>query len=804
MEEESERESQYSPSEKSTESSDVVDALDASSSSRVRDRRTNSENGHEGEERGTTVPLQSQQQNANSQAVKQDWGKIDLQAYRELLNHTVREIVNNEDGYEASPLTASQVGCMIWSAKEKESLYYALDRKGIDDVRALSDAIKTKSPPEIRAYISLLRNELIERNQTLEHHGLLEYSDLPTAFELSSQCEAVLDQAADVIAERQFRYELKEEKDRFGAWSIIDRQAVFLLKDELTLDEIIVDKMPKQLQSAIKLLKVETMVDLSDQIFMNPNHIGEIREKHARNRITPSITTTAILDFQTLVVSLTKRLVQSSLYFAMSRLRAMENASSGFNRCVRKQDVNAALDVLGMKSFDDDYWPGVARKYSLDVYDEVPSKKHPGVKYSYSQVEQMLKSIHWDQLPSTAEEAPDPVEDPSHFEGHGQEVIMDDDLAFFSDSSANTNNASHTVYANALDVRASRDEEMRLLGLLCDGQTANFKGEEKELPKIPKRKRKSKEDLVDWRDWVGYKSEWERYKVPLIEEDFVANRQKRRRTRSPSIESSVEEIGQNITIDRPISKKDSHARRAESSSGRNSQDDHQEDSVIHRNPSPDQDTDSGSKQLSTSRAASKSPVPAHQRSSASTSSGKDEAESSDSAESKATHDFATAGKTTLSTPLPLESVSHHRNSNPNPQATVSDASTSSSRSRTNRLLPSKPRAGNDIEQDAQARSQSSVQVNAFLHGQNLLPSSSPPAQGPARDSSDSLAEEAGSQNTGTQDRFFQNGTPHRARSHSSDTSESDDGSQELSFGERLAAMRRNSAQDLPLRRFLER
>ena len=798
-------ESQYSPSEQ-LESLARGAASKKASPGKARNGTSSPPDEHQGREGGTAVTHQSQQQSASFVASKPSWGQIDLQAYRELLNHAICRTVNKVDGYNAPPLAASHMGCSIWSAREKESLYYALDRKGVDDVQALSIAIKTKSPPEIRAYILFLQSELVKRNRSLEHHRLLEYSELPAAFEIGPRCETVLNQAADVLAERQFHYELKEEKDLFGAWFIIDRQAVFL-SDDLTLDEDRIQNMPKQLQSAIKLLKVETLVDLSDQIFMNPNYIGKIREKHAKDHITPSITTMAVLDFQTLVISLTKRLVQSSLYFAMSRLRAVESASSGVKRRVRKQDVDAALDVLGMKSFDHDYWPGVARKYSLEVYDEVPSKKHARVRYTYSQAEQMLKSAHWDQLPSTEDEAADPESDPSRHESYGQVVVTDDDLAFFSDSSTNTNNASHTAFANALDIRASRNEETRLLGLLCDDRTPIVKEEEKEFPKAPKRKRKSKEDLVDWRDWVGYKSEWERYKTPLLEEDFLANRQKRRRTRSPSVQSSEEEIDQRIEDNDDVTEERVSARKTESSSRSDSQDERQDGSVIQKNPLQDQDTDSDSEQQSTSSAEIASPVLDRQRSPTSTDSGDDQSSSSNSSESGDTHYSARASgaaATASTASKPSRLTSHRSDSDHNAQITNSGASNSTSTSHAPSPLPSEPWADNDIEHAAQARSQPGADINAFLHGQILLRSSSSPAQRSVHNASDGSSEETGGRNTGALRRRLRTELREDAESQSgSDVSGSDGGSQELSFGERLAAMR-SSAQDLPLRRFLGR
>ena len=551
-------------------------------------------------------------------------GMINLDAYINLLNRVIRDVIQKNDGYDASPLAASQVGCTVWSGREKESLYYALDHKGRDDVQALSNAIKTKSPPEIRAYLTLLQDELLKRNQDWEHHpSLLDYPDLPAALEIGPECEAVLDHAADLVAEQQFRQELEEAEDSYGDWSIINRQAVFLEKQGLILDEKRIETMPEQLQSAIRLIKVETLVDLSDQIFMNPNCIGEIREKHAKDQITPSITTMAILDFHTLVLHLIKRLVLSAILCAKVRI-SRKRYYRKVRRLAKEEDVRIALDHAGMKRCDPDYWPNLARKYSLKVYDEVPRKHHPGFRYSYSEVEQLLKSANWDQPPSAAAEAPDnfyndpgrheshdqeivmdddwvscsgtsastnddqpsstvevaaniahsepsrhenhdqeivtdddsassdtsasttsnqtPIaeeaadttsDEPSGCESHDQEIVTDDDLAFFSDTSVTTNNASHTVYANALDVRASGDEEARLLEVLYDKRSPPIKKEEQEIPAAPERKRKAKEDLVDWRDWIAYKPEWKRQKKTFRGKDFAANRQKRKRTRSP-------------------------------------------------------------------------------------------------------------------------------------------------------------------------------------------------------------------------------------------------------------------------------
>ena len=750
MEEESEEESLYSPSEKSSEGSAAEHSVSSSSHQRVQSTTSKRQKESEETERELLHVSQAQKGNADSAAAKQTWERIDLYAYREILNEVIHETVNQQNRCYSQSIPTSQIGYTTWSAQEKESFFYALDRIGKDNVQALSEAIKTKSQPEIRAYITLLQENLVERNEKQEHHGLLGYSDLPAALEIGWQCEAMLNEAAKALAERQFRYELKQEKNKFNNWSIVDRQAVFLLADG-SLDEKVLESMPMPLQSAMKLLKVETLVDLSDQIFMNPNYISEVRESNGKARIEPSILTTAILDFQTLVISLTKRLVQSALFFAMSRVKACKSRPF-----VKKQDVYAALDILGMNGHDHDFWPIVARKYSLDVYDNVPykgqPKGQPKVKYSYPQVEQMLRSDadDWDQ-PEVEQEAalPEAQEAASH-EGRKHELDADDDASYFSGSSSNKNKASHTAYAQVLDLRASRTEEAHLLSLLCDNSAVDINEGDKELPKAPRRKRKS-EDLVDWRDWVGYKSEWERYKTPLEETDFRENRMKRRRTRSPSVQSEEADSDEVVTSRENREVRPSTAETAKGlleNGPPDFSDDIPDESEIVSNGGGANSEDDESSIASSENTASNAehqPISAYAASSNDPPEDSEPSDASDHPDSM--DDDAQADVMLSSKPAANEDEDEDENhENDEIEASSDQNSSSASTSEMNDPHPSFGHLlANQFERDARTRSQKSPNnLNGFQHGPVLLQSSpSPAAQDPSRDDSDTAAVRSG-------------------------------------------------------------
>jgi RNA polymerase I-specific transcription initiation factor RRN5 len=297
-------------------------------------------------------------------------------------------------------------------------------------------------------------------------------------------------------------------------------------------------------------LKLKTWLELSERIFMNPAAPREHenwRSFVTEDGETPSIRYTAFADFYTLAVSITQRLVQATLFFAMSRLRSTDSKTFGRKPLVKTKDVYAATKVLGLKQDSKEVWRGAARRCGLRVYQRVSQlrmKTDATKPLSYDEVEAALSSGKNSGLRmegSTSDFAPtvggigfleDSNEDatlgpaPSSSPSAGSSdpwsgdegepeseasihTALESLEAIETSSSETTTHASEDLYANALDHQASLVEENSLWSLLGQPPPFPLNLEEVELPPRPKYQRKRREELVDWRDKVGYRTEWE-------------------------------------------------------------------------------------------------------------------------------------------------------------------------------------------------------------------------------------------------------------------------------------------------------
>jgi RNA polymerase I-specific transcription initiation factor RRN5 len=148
------------------------------------------------------------------------------------------------------------------------------------------------------------------------------------------------------------------------------------------------------------LLHPGIMLTLSRELFMNRSADSPspwLHWSHYVSELTtePSMYRTAFNDFHRLVISLTRRLVQTTIVQATSRLRAqrLRKDKKGLLPFVKLKDVYTAIDVLGMKRNGIERWRGVPRRCGLKV---VTSKKTPRGKRTrevpWSEVECILGS----------------------------------------------------------------------------------------------------------------------------------------------------------------------------------------------------------------------------------------------------------------------------------------------------------------------------------------------------------------------------------------------------------------------------
>lgn len=468
--------------------------------------------------------------------------------YREFYNETANELIDPPPIHDDELLPPSQIGVTQWSSQEKEIFFTTLAKKGRGDLSGIASAIGTKNELEVHVYLKLLQNAMVNQHLHDHHDELFDVSAAPAALEVSPACSAALALSAEALCILHQKAEAKfEKKKRPDMWLLnrkLGRWASLCSVRGRRGEKEIRKRLP-----AAELLDLENFLDLSRKIFMNSSEPDENwREFCCLSHEWPSILFTAFGDFHRLVVSLTRRLIQSSLFFAQSRLRAM--AGSGFVPVqeVKKQDIVVALSVLGMKHNSWTFWAGVAKRCALIVYDdehdtEVDDTEVVLARLSSSEVEQRLSQggLH-DEDDASEDLDTDDVNESASTESSifSASSARDDpnisgytsnrsDGGFSSaDSGSSPNsptvlNQDLDIYAEALDAKASLKEEKRLWKLLNKQLPEPLNRDDIVVPRVPNGERKTGDDLDEWRAWTDYAPEWETYTKAIPEASFTSN-----------------------------------------------------------------------------------------------------------------------------------------------------------------------------------------------------------------------------------------------------------------------------------------
>ncbi|MCJ1368124.1 hypothetical protein MMC16_007263 [Acarospora aff. strigata] len=483
--------------------------------------------------------------------------------YRQLLNETIGTVAGPGESKPIGdePVLARQHGVSWWTSDEKLLFFHMLARKGESDIRAIALAIGTKSEIEVHVYLQSIRKAL-ETRLRRPRPRLLSLVDLPAAVEVSEECCLALDQHAQILGLLQQNHEEKVEQDLHSDFWLLTqdtaRRAQKHIIDDGSGEASIVDKLP-----ALSLLNLSKWLLLSERVFMNS---GSPREGENWRVITedmekPSITNTAFSDFYTLAISVTKRLIQSSLFYAMSRLRATDSSRYRHRPVVRARDVKTAVQVLGMKATTFDFWTTAPRRCRLHVYEDSGKKRRVGKLLNYEEAERTLtqakvgdqdyeqadlpicgemESKHTEHEPNegllstdsggaTSEEgeygASCQVSDYND-SSDSNRVDWEDRIDLGEDGAARQLRAQRRLerdedqYVEEFDRHASLAEEQRLWAMLGETPESNIKPEDSNSPPRPRSERTLGNDFVNWRDRVEFWSEWEMFKKPVPPERF--------------------------------------------------------------------------------------------------------------------------------------------------------------------------------------------------------------------------------------------------------------------------------------------
>lgn len=475
--------------------------------------------------------------------------------YRKLLNRVVNDVIQQAPSAELEERHDSQIGAVAWSVQEKESFFESIQRLGCHDLAAISRTVGTKTELEILQFISLLEAASTHQQLRDRQKALLDASTLSAAFEISDDCGAALEAAADTLALYQNRENERREKQRHGSHWLLTPKLAKRIHLCLRKDPNGEAKIAETVPSAV-LLDLKAFLDLSSRLFMNSGDQDHNWRSFVDSRERPSIFFTAFSDLTYLVLSVTERLVQTAIFLAMSRLRAVEASTYIPSKYVTKQDIRAALAIVGMKADAKEYWIGVAERCKLNIIERrgrVRKRKVSGRQLDYAEVVEVLSKDRNQRVSrsrSTSKDQSSDYSDMSESSSMGTShsgsiaanlqpestseedmpsspALSDSKLTFASPEdvcSQNRLDHAQLAYMSALDHRNSLEEEQRLWALLEKAPTSQIHPEAIVVPKNPGPERKTSKDLQRWRTTIDYGAEWEMNEAAVPPVDFDQNR----------------------------------------------------------------------------------------------------------------------------------------------------------------------------------------------------------------------------------------------------------------------------------------
>ncbi|KAK1995499.1 hypothetical protein LX36DRAFT_659583 [Colletotrichum falcatum] len=474
--------------------------------------------------------------------------------YLDVLNRDIEDVTNFSVDGEDEGLPPSQIGLTLWTPYEKKVFFEALSRLGKDNIRGIADCIRTKSEIEVRQYIILLA-DAVERRRQEQEGGLkyLQLAEYPAAVEMSLPCCHALDEAADALSFRQERHEELAEQKKWGECWNINLELARRIEGDHGRERDTTFASDRGL-GFTELLCVKNFVRLPGRIFMNASHAEDNWQFVSEE--PPTIRATALQDFHSLLVSVTKKLVLTTLFMAESRIRGKTKVEPSTRSLVKRKDVEAAVASLGMKQNSDEFWATCARRLRLEVWDD-EAEKDAGeedeneVSMAYDRVESILRresGVPEDgatkELSSTPEikfEDGESSESTDDEASGGEESGDDADAAPLDDAEREVieeanevlvysaydfpethrtrealknrirNERAQEAQADAEDAKASYEAELEMWRLLQRQPPDSFV-----MPQIPERGCRAAGNVgglydagQEWREKLAYHSEWE-------------------------------------------------------------------------------------------------------------------------------------------------------------------------------------------------------------------------------------------------------------------------------------------------------
>lgn len=441
--------------------------------------------------------------------------------YHRLLNDTIGDLPLDSSTSATDNSHVTQAGICLWSSDESELLFGGIARYGPDSLPTIAALIGTKNELEVHTYVQALKAASVKQHLYGRRQSLLGTADIPAAVELSERCCTSLEQAADSLATLQQRHEEHLEQQRHGDLWKLDQDKARWVERRMCESEEGKSEIRRRLPAA-ELLNLRQMLELSRNLFMNATDLDINWHSLSSRSETPALLYTAFSDLRDIAVSITNRLIQTALFFAMSRLRAAKSSYYPHQRAVKRCDALAAIKTLGMKDSARDWWVQIARRCKLEVYGR-PRSTGEESKLNYSQVERILGGKE------TPAEASAKLGERSCDGNDSNEDSISEDgsvslagTSGYSNATKNRNEPADKLgektdaYLDSIDQQATQREEARLWKMLGKDPPSILSRDEPTQTEDPGPHRHDRNDLDDWRGYIDLRPLWEVHGPQLV------------------------------------------------------------------------------------------------------------------------------------------------------------------------------------------------------------------------------------------------------------------------------------------------
>ena len=322
----------------------------------------------------TVETIQSPRSSPSKDAQTAKWLRLRKHHNSKYLNLFRDSWEVTDDWNPSENLVPSQIGAVIWQPSEKGRLFTALARYGSTNMKLLAKAVESKGELEIHAYLNALRQGDLERQLFHRHTQNATQIDMPAAIEIGDDIESALDRAAEALSAYQEQYDYAVAARASDQEYVIDSEVATVLDARADTNGDAVGDVTEDRDLATsyephEMFRTSRFCELSRNIFMRGTRDDPTNNwmNHAEAGESPSLTRDAVSDFHDLVVSLSQRIIQTTIFITESRLRSTTTTYWKPSSHVRLEDVESALDILNMKQSLSDYWLKFPRRCGLKI-----------------------------------------------------------------------------------------------------------------------------------------------------------------------------------------------------------------------------------------------------------------------------------------------------------------------------------------------------------------------------------------------------------------------------------------------------